>query len=447
MQIHCKKVCRSCPDLEPIIFLEKQMEFKRKYFASPKIVPGFENLHSDIVIIPGFKGSKLHDTVTKTSGWLELQTPLLPYSRENIDLPLEIEKNEEHRLVPGGLFSKILWMKFYDSLIKYLENLEIKYNNNNNNNNNNNTTKNNKDLQESLDAMGDILDALDDKENFEEQTNSKSPLRFHKFSYDWRRSNEASVERFLEFLTEIYNNNNNNPIYVIAHSNGGLITLSTLHQAPHLIAGAIFAGTPFHGAPGIFRDIKFGSNILFNKKLQDDAAFLTFRTVFGFIPWNKVIFKDIETAENVHVDCFDINEWLRNDWINTIHKDNSRYLELGSKEKRIEYLKRTLENTKKFHETLKFRKDFKYPPLVTLASGNYPTNGGYMVEREDNNKIKIKYGKAISVNGDGAVPVESAKLPEGIPYKIIFTERPHGELLEDLTAVGKALSMLFFEDN
>ncbi|CAG8583303.1 4928_t:CDS:2 [Diversispora eburnea] len=363
----------------------------KNYFA-PKIVPGFENLHSDIVIIPGFKGSRLFNTVTKNAGWLELHTPFLPYSKENIDLPLEIEKNEEHCLVPDGIFARVLWMKFYDTLIKHLEDLEIKWN---------------QDLQKSFD---------------EEKTNSKSPLRFHKFSYDWRRSNEAT------------------------HSNGGLITLSTLHQAPHLIAGAIFAGTPFHGAPGILRDLRFGSDTLFNKKIQDDAAFITFRPVLGFLPWNRIAFRDIDTNEDVYVDYFDIKEWLKNDWVNIIHEDNLRYLELGSKEKRIEYLNRTLENTKEFHETLKFRKDFDYPPLVTLASGKLPTNGGYMVQRDDD-KTKILYENPIVVNGDGAVPIESTKLPEGIPHKTIFSERSHGELLEDLETVGEALLFLFSKNN
>ncbi|CAG8652824.1 11670_t:CDS:2, partial [Scutellospora calospora] len=259
---------------------------------TPPQIPGFEHLHSDIVLIPGYRGSKLYNPKTKTTSWLNLQIPFSSHSKGNLDLPLHITKHEPDQLIPHGIFQKIAFYKFYDSLIQH-------------------------------------MDALSS------QKNSSTPFRFHKFSYDWRRSNQATSDIFLEYLKQIYSTNGEKPIYIFAHSNGGLIALSVLHRAPHLIAGVIFAGTPFGGAPGIFHELKFGSPVLFNKRLQDPTTIFTFRTAFQLLPIKYNAFKNPLTGKDFYVDYFNSKEWLNSEWSDVIFEDTPRNLEIGTKEERI----------------------------------------------------------------------------------------------------------------
>ncbi|CAG8437698.1 8985_t:CDS:2 [Funneliformis mosseae] len=349
------------------------MTFKKKVV---KEIPGFEYIHSDIVLIPGFRGSKLVNDKTKKTGWISLCTPFLPQSKESIDLPLNITKHEQ------------------DSI------------------------------------NGTII---------------HQPFKLHKFSYDWRRTNESSTEIFIKFLQDIYNNNGNKKIYIIAHSNGGLISLSALHQHPHLIGGIIFAGTPFGGAPGIFGNLRHGISLLFNKKIQDDAAHFALRTVFSLMPPKLDAFKDQDdSTKYANIDYFDVEEWKNSDWSLAINEDNPRYNELGTRQERIDYLQRTLEAAKRFHKTLeKPSENFEYPPLCTLVSNIHLTNGGYPMGKLDDGRHSILYDKAIAADGDSAVPIERTKLPEGIPFEVVHTNNSHGSLLEDLEAVGKALQTIF----
>ncbi|GBB89748.1 hypothetical protein RclHR1_16530002 [Rhizophagus clarus] len=413
------------------------MTLKKKIIEE---ISGYEYIHSDIVLIPGFRGSKLLDEKSKRPGWISLHTPFFPNSKESIDLPLHVTKHEHDRLIPGGIIKKVAWLKFYESLVNHLEDLSKTRERNLKKEEKRLKKKERKNLASS--SSSSSSDSMND--DITNTNNINQQFKLHKFSYDWRRTNEASTEVFIEFLQNIYNNNGNKKIYIIAHSNGGLISLSALHQRPHLIGGIIFAGTPFNGAPGIFGNLRHGIPLLFNKRLQDDASHFALRTVFTLMPRKLDAFKDPnDLSKNANVDYFDIEEWKNSDWSLVIDGNNSRYDELGSKQERIDYLQRTLEAAKRFHKTLeKPFEDFEYPPLCTLVSNIHLTNGGYPMDKI-NGKNTILFNNVISTIGDSAVPFESTKLPQGIPFETVFTDYSHGSLLEDLKTVGKALEIIF----
>ncbi|CAI2164248.1 6877_t:CDS:2 [Funneliformis geosporum] len=331
------------------------MTFKKKVV---KEIPGFEYIHSDIVLIPGFRGSKLVNEKTKKTGWISLCTPFLPHSKESIDLPLNITKHEHDRLVPDGIIQKIAWQKFYENLVSYLDDL------------------------------------------------SKS--REKKLKKEEKKLNNKLKQESSSALQENVQ------------------------------------GTPFGGAPGIFGNLRHGISLLFNKKFQDDAAHFALRTVFSFMPPKLDAFKDQnDSTKYANIDYFDIEEWKNSDWSFVINEDNPRYNELGTRQERIDYLQRTLEAAKRFHLTLEKPENFEYPPLCTLVSENHHTNGGYPMGKLDDGRHSIHFDKVIAANGDGAVPFERTKLPQGIPFEVVYTDNSHGSLLEDLDAVGKALQTIF----
>ncbi len=102
---------------------------------------------------------------------------------------------------------------------------------------------------------------------------------FVPFSYDWRHDVRTSGAELCAFLEKLQATKVN----VIAHSMGGLVTLSCLAQKPALAARVqtlVFAGTPFRGAPGIFDDLLSGSSTGRNRALLSRDSLLSFTA-----PW------------------------------------------------------------------------------------------------------------------------------------------------------------------
>ncbi|CAH1759578.1 7082_t:CDS:2 [Entrophospora sp. SA101] len=387
----------------------------------------------------GFRGSKLYNVKKKSHSWLSITTPFLPNSKENIDLPLNIIADEPDDVIADGILEEIGFIKFYKDLIVYIEELSQQHyksylRENRKSRKSKLMNDSNESLQQHQEAQLQNIREENGKEQLQDQQEGyKPPFKLHKFSYDWRRSNTSTTNKFLEFLRDIYSNNGQKPIYVIAHSNGGLITLSALHQQPELFAGCIFAGSLFHGAPGILHTFKYGDNILFNKRIHDEAAHFTLRSAYHFLPaqYDKV-FKDSVSGEYLsEFDYFDVDCW--------------KNCQLSNLE-RADYLKMVLDDTKAFHETLKLPKDksINYPPLATIVSDSHSATSGFHVKLDDDgNKFTILYDQPIRVKGDGAVPFTSTRLPDGIPYDVFHTTRVHSELLQDLVTVGKAIERVF----
>lgn len=73
-------------------------------------------------------------------------------------------------------------------------------------------------------------------------------------------------------------------IQVVAHSNGGLITLCALNAHPELFHSVVFVGTPFSGGIGMLSDLHVGSPIGLNKRLFAKPVSFSFPTSYVFFP-------------------------------------------------------------------------------------------------------------------------------------------------------------------
>eukprot|EP00124_Ichthyophonus_hoferi_P004939 Ihof_evm1s619 gene=Ihof_evmTU1s619 len=78
---------------------------------------------------------------------------------------------------------------------------------------------------------------------------------FYDFSYDWRRELNESVDAFEIFLDKI---RQDHKVQVIAHSMGGLITLSLLLRRSDLFHSVVFVGVPFKPELGFLPDMTKG---------------------------------------------------------------------------------------------------------------------------------------------------------------------------------------------
>ncbi|KAK4189588.1 hypothetical protein QBC35DRAFT_450214 [Podospora australis] len=118
----------------------------------------------------------------------------------------------------------------------------------------------------------------------------------------------------------------------------------------------------------------------------------------------------------------------------------------ATRARNLEYLTRTLAQTKKFRAELahnpSHQEGNRYPPLGLMYAKDIPTTYGCRVNGRDGIACTDAYDDLVFRSGDGVVLAKEAMLPEG--YEIvrggrIVTDRGHITMLGDLNAVGRAL--------
>lgn len=115
----------------------------------------------------------------------------------------------------------------------------------------------------------------------------------------------------------------------------------------------------------------------------------------------------------------------------------------------MEYLQRTLDETKRFKENLAFRPTHhsgnRYPPAAVLYGKTVPTvYGARVVSRESIKQIDA-YDDLAFAAGDGVCLASAAMLPPGyriIKDGLVKSDRGHVGLLGDLEGVGQCLRAL-----
>jgi pimeloyl-ACP methyl ester carboxylesterase len=115
----------------------------------------------------------------------------------------------------------------------------------------------------------------------------------------------------------------------------------------------------------------------------------------------------------------------------------------------IEYLQRTLFETKRFKSNLAFRpthhSENKYPPAAVLYGKTVPTVYGARVVSRESIKHIDAYDDLAFAAGDGVCLASAAMLPPGyriIKDGLVKTDRGHVGLLGDLEGVGQCLRAL-----
>src|SRR6185436_3451144 len=79
---------------------------------------------------------------------------------------------------------------------------------------------------------------------------------------------------------------------VIAHSMGGLVTMLAVQKCPEKIQSVVFAGVPFRGAPGLFKDLFLGASTNLNTAILSPEALWTFPATWQLLPRTDDFFVD-----------------------------------------------------------------------------------------------------------------------------------------------------------
>ncbi|KAL8626931.1 hypothetical protein Q9189_007374 [Teloschistes chrysophthalmus] len=295
---------------------------------------------------------------------------------------------------------------------------------------------------------------------------------------------------------------------VIAHSLGGLITRHAVNQRPDLFAGVLYAGVPQH-CINILGPLRNGDEVLLSSKVLTAQVNFTLRTSFLLLPDSGRCFIDKKSKEEYPVDFFDVADWKRYAFSPCIAPASPPFAnptrkgilssmaeslpslsflgrgadqlpdKVGSNSSRVaaaleldphleeqlllsssasgpqstiplakaeEYLKRTLADTLRFKQELKFKRNYasdnRYPPLAVLYGTSVPTVSQARVVSRAAIKCRDAFDDLEFASGDGVCLARAAMLPPGYEYVTsgkVRTDRGHVGLLGDLDAVGKCL--------
>ena len=405
----------------------------------------------DIVLLGGYRGSVLRDARTRKRLWVPLVRAGFNFRKVDLAIPLHegADEHTEDKVIADGMLTKMGPVDFSDKLVVKLRKLE-----------------------------------------------KQGKCRLHIFGYDWRISPRIASQRLQHFLEELRSNQSSDSPHtgalVIAHSMGGLIAHHALQMRPELFYATVYCGTPFNHCVNILGPFKRGDALLANREILSYSVNFSMRSSFVFLPESGECFYDRQTGESYTVDFFDYNCWIEyglSPCVSDVgQQDNNqnhgresaseatlvqvksdleprpqhliephmnRLPPAGSKhckvkhnrQEAIQYLKRTLGETRKFKRELLFNQEEErpdFPPLALVYATNTPTvRGAHVAGRDDikaGNWWDFSYGP-----GDGVVLAKSAQLPPGFPAVArVKTTKGHIQIMTDLNAVGSAMEAVVY---
>ncbi|KAK9353300.1 hypothetical protein V1523DRAFT_349525 [Lipomyces doorenjongii] len=410
------------------------MEQINLFSSGPK--DDFPDIDGDVVIIGGYRGSILRDAKTRRRVWIPIKVGL-NIRKINLEIGLsdEDEANVEQDIIPDGILSHIGPIDISRKLAKRL------------------------------------------------QVNPN--CRVHEFGYDWRLSADNISNQMVNYLRSLKRKSKEpwkGPI-VVAHSMGGLIAHGAMQQDPSLFRGLLYVGSPI-SCVNILGPLRNGENVLLSSKVLSAQVNFTMRSSFVFMPLDGRCFVDKTTGEEIRLDYFDVNTWVKyrlspcavpphkgpldaaheedgNGGLSTTKSVVDKLIAPTSLALRqspppqssslpfvdaVDYLQRTLVRTKKFKESLAFDPRKKYPPLAVVYGRSVPTVSGSRVFGE-RDILEGCYSDLIFGPGDGVVHARQLMPPKGFQISAeVESERGHVGLLGDLPRIGKALKAILDEE-
>ena len=130
-------------------------------------------------------------------------------------------------------------------------------------------------------------------------------------------------------------------------------------------------------------------------------------------------------------------------------QQNRNYADAESRDRNMEYLTRTLKDTKQFRAELAHKPELaetnSYPPFAVMYGKDIPTVYASHVTCRDAIASTDCYDELMFRSGDGVVLSREAMLPPGydlVKGGRISTDRGHITILGDLNAVGQALEAI-----
>lgn len=263
------------------------------------------------------------------------------------------------------------------------------------------------------------------------------------FIYDWRRNLQELSDEFHKFCCDTFPDQ---PVQVLAHSMGGLISLPALRQHPDKYRpGAVMAGVPFDTGIQFFQDLHLGYTTELGtcRQFSPDTQF-TFSSHWCFFPMNPDKMEDsfVDVTENddhddslfeankpsigkdvgesfrpdpvkgerIEIDFYNVDDWEK-------HRigifDDMNDLDEKTLDAYRNHMKIQLESARTFRETklLGAHPDEDVPPLVVLATNTKPTVNQILRRKSEDKGHEFCYTSGRTVPGDGRINFSGAFPP------------------------------------
>lgn len=272
----------------------------------------------------------------------------------------------------------------------------------------------------------------------------------HVFAYDWRRSTDETVDKFEVFLEDVKSNTGMSP-QVIAHSMGGIISLSLLNRRPELFHSVLFGAAAYGRSMAILEDVSLPrrQNAIGRSKMFTPETQLTMPSAWNMMAstgqqtlWGEkapILLSD-QDGNPIKFDLHELETWKRLK-LGMYHPESGVKVD-KNKEK---WFQSVLAKCLAFRKTLTPHtsngKDY-YPPVAVIRGNHMETNLAFVMGKNG----LVDFDNAITQPGDGRITLENALPPKGIPVvKVITNDRDHSNVLNDLEGVNELLSLLIEE--
>jgi pimeloyl-ACP methyl ester carboxylesterase len=263
------------------------------------------------------------------------------------------------------------------------------------------------------------------------------------FAYDWRKPLTASADALRDKLLEVYTNNGNDPVHLVAHSMGGLMVRAALMKHGDelwpKIGRIIFLGTPHYGSPAIAGYLKnhlwgFDLMAIMGIYLSRDTL-RSLWGVIGMLPAPRGIYPGTRSD--------DASVWAGGDASDTyVHPTanfdmyDAKAWQLDLSAEQVGQLQKVLDGAAQFHSDLyeshrRLRHDQR-DRMAVIAGVGYKTLFRLAYQKhlwglwESADKVTQRIPNDPHRDGDGRVPVASAALED--VGEIRYVQGVHGEL-------------------
>ncbi len=385
-----------------------------------------------VIIVHGFLGSKLKDSVNDDIVWGEITSRMIlrgysdRYLRQ-LSLPMGLDKplcELKDKVEPNGVldsFNVVLWSINF-KVSGYNKMLEI------------------------LSKAGYVIENGTD---YNKITTKQEIPSLYTFCYDWRRSLPENAARLHDFVLEkrkklqkLYKRfygveNFDLQFDILSHSMGGLVSRYYLRygeqQLPKdgslpkfdwrgskYIDTVVIVGTPNSGYLDTFKELVQGLQLDERAPTYPRAAIGTFHSYYQMLPLNStrsIVYDNIDSKYNSnYIDIFNIDNWIANKWgladpeIDSELKVLLPNIETVEERRRValDHLKKCLRTAEQFTRAMRVYKEAPADVRFILFAGDAVQTPRQAYVDSKTGKIK----KIIYDAGDGKVLATSAVMDE-----------------------------------
>jgi pimeloyl-ACP methyl ester carboxylesterase len=263
------------------------------------------------------------------------------------------------------------------------------------------------------------------------------------FAYDWRKPYSSNTQALRDLILKMYEQNGGQPVHIVAHSMGGLMTRATLMEFGDRLwprVGRIaFIGTPHYGSPAIAGYLKnhlWGFNLM--AILGEYLTRETLRSLWGVLsllpaplgvyPWTRAEDNPKWKAQSgddlfYQHPCANFNMYDAKAW------------QLGLTDAENQQLQRVLDGSAAFHRSLhewhtQLNQDHRDKMLMVAGVGmktlsRLAYRSGFSAVWKEMDKITASIPGDPHRDGDGRVTVASGSLG-GVTMR--YVKGAHGGL-------------------